>query len=403
MPKLTASSFAVLLLEAEYTSPHGRHCEYFYCPQVNLWNDLFTEKQLQRLYSLGPGETTVLENGCRRFDHDPEAVLKIRRSQWQPPETFDRKIEPRLGRWYPQGFVVGLDGVFLQTTAPLRITGLADHHIEIDRNHPLAGRELKVSAIVQQVCEPAKQRGGHSTDWLETMLEDGPGMQISPEGYDVDYSEHDGLERNDDGDDALFYARPRMVDHLDGQALQHLRQFTAAIIDDDMKVLDLMSSVESHLTASPEVYGLGMNYDEMLANPKLSRRIVRDLNADPHLPYEDEEFDAVCCHLGFEYLLHPRRVMQQCARVLKEEGVVVLSFSNRWFPGKITMLWQRLHEFERIGFASACLQDFFSCVRTISYRNWPRPPDDPHYSKLQTSDPLYIVTARKTPRSRSET
>ncbi|HKJ64826.1 MAG TPA: methyltransferase type 11, partial [Desulfopila sp.] len=100
-----------------------------------------------------------------------------------------------------------------------------------------------------------------------------------------------------------------------------------------------------------------------------------------------------------EYLLHPRRIMRQCARVLKQDGVMVLSFSNRWFPGKVTMLWQKLHEYERIGFVVACLQGAFNSVRTISYRNWPRSTDDPHYSKLQTSDPLYIVTAKKSPLS----
>ncbi len=397
MSKLTASSSAVLLLEVEYLSKHGQHCEYYYCPQVNLQDDLFTEEQLQRLCGLGPGESKVLESGFQPYIYDPGAIAKVWRSQWRPPDTLEKKIEPRLGRWYPQGFISGRGGVFSPPTAPLRVTALADEHIEVDRNHPLAGRELQVSAYVQQVCEPAQHRGDGSTDWLHTALSGGPGMQISPANYAVDYSEPDGLQRKDDGDDALFYTRPRMVNHLDGQAQQHLHQFTAGVIDDDMKVLDLMSSIESHVTASPEIHGLGMNHDELLANPKLSRRVVQDLNRDPHLPYDDEEFDVVCCHLSFEYLLHPRRIMQQCARVLKQDGVVVLSFSNRWFPGKVTMLWQKLHEYERIGFVIACLQGAFNSARSISYRNWPRPADDPHYSKLQTSDPLYIVTAQKAP------
>ncbi|HKJ65760.1 MAG TPA: hypothetical protein VJ969_10170, partial [Desulfopila sp.] len=73
MSKLTASSSAVLFLEVEYLSTHGQHCEYYYCPQVNLRADLFTGEQFQRLCGLGPGESTVLEGGFRRYIYDPGA------------------------------------------------------------------------------------------------------------------------------------------------------------------------------------------------------------------------------------------------------------------------------------------------------------------------------------------
>src|SRR5215831_17160901 len=60
-------------------------------------------------------------------------------------------------------------------------------------------------------------------------------------------------------------------------------------------VLDLMSSWVSHLP--PEityrrVVGLGMNAEELAANPRLDSWTVHDLNHDPRLPFRDREFDA---------------------------------------------------------------------------------------------------------------
>jgi len=54
-----------------------------------------------------------------------------------------------------------------------------------------------------------------------------------------------------------------------------------------MRVLDLMASLDSRLPqtmAGLDVAGLGMNTEELAANPRLSERVVQDLNACPVLP-----------------------------------------------------------------------------------------------------------------------
>jgi hypothetical protein len=71
----------------------------------------------------------------------------------------------------------------------------------------------------------------------------------------------------------------------------------------------------------------------------------------------------------------------------------VLSFSDRWFPAKVTRLWLELHEFERLGFALDLLLQAgrFTGLETLSVRNWWRPEDDPHIRQTWVSDPVYMA------------
>lgn len=55
----------------------------------------------------------------------------------------------------------------------------------------------------------------------------------------------------------------------------------------------------------------GMNAEELKANPQLSDFVVKDLNADPQLPFEDEAFDAVTCALSVDYLTRPKEVFRE--------------------------------------------------------------------------------------------
>src|SRR5947208_13615665 len=92
------------------------------------------------------------------------------------------------------------------------------------------------------------------------------------------------LARIDEADDAEFYAVPRLVTHIDDDAI-------AAVGDlyDELSVqgdvLDLMSSWVSHFHAPPRhLRVLGMNEIELAANPAAAERIVHNLNDSPHIP-----------------------------------------------------------------------------------------------------------------------
>ena len=46
--------------------------------------------------------------------------------------------------------------------------------------------------------------------------------------------------------------------------------------------------------------------------------------------------------VGLQYLEHPLAVFREVRRVLKADGVVIASFSNRCFPSKAVAIWQAL-------------------------------------------------------------
>ena len=155
----------------------------------------------------------------------------------------------------------------------------------------------------------------------------------------------DAFTRVDEGDDALFYAPPRLVTHIDDQAIAALSAHYAAVLEPGSDVLDLMSSWVSHLPDDlqlGEVIGHGMNAQELEANPRLTRHFVQDLNRDPSLPLETDTLDAALCAVSVQYLTQPVAVFAEIARVLKPGAPAIVSYSNRCFPTKAVAIWRAL-------------------------------------------------------------
>lgn len=196
-------------------------------------------------------------------------------------------------------------------------------------------------------------------------------------------------------DDAAFYAAPRLVDHLDATALREWCALTGRFVSNDMAVLDLMASHDSHLpdeVRPARLAGLGMNADELAANPMLTERLVHDLNVTPWLPFASGEFDLVLCALSIEYLVRPEAVLREVKRVLKPGGTCLVSFSERWFPPKAVAPWPMLHPFARVAWVLRHFQRAgFRDLHTESLRGLPRPADDKYIAQTKFSDPLYAV------------
>jgi SAM-dependent methyltransferase len=147
------------------------------------------------------------------------------------------------------------------------------------------------------------------------------------------------FDRADRGPDARFYAVPRFVTHIDDDAIAAV----GALYDElgiHGEVLDLMGSWVSHFRVAPaRLTVLGMNEDELAANPIATTTVVHDLNADPSLPLAEEAFDAVVCCVSVDYLLRPLEVFREVRRVLRPGGPFVCTFSNRVFPTKAIRGW----------------------------------------------------------------
>lgn len=56
------------------------------------------------------------------------------------------------------------------------------------------------------------------------------------------------------------------------------------------------------------VVGHGLNAQELAKNPRLEYFIVKDLNQDQKLEFDDCSFDAVVCAVSVQYLQQPEKV-----------------------------------------------------------------------------------------------
>jgi SAM-dependent methyltransferase len=190
--------------------------------------------------------------------------------------------------------------------------------------------------------------------------------------------------RGDETDDAEFYAYPRYVTHIDDGAIAAV----GALYDElgiDGAVLDLMGSWVSHFRDAPDALTvLGMNADELAANPQAKSAIVHDLNADPVLPFDTDAFDHATCCVSVDYLTHPVDVFREVARVVRAGGLFVCTFSNRLFPTKAIRGW--------LYSESATHQEIVAAYfRTAGGYE---PPETRVCATPPGGDPLYAVWAR---------
>lgn len=381
-----------------WKSGDAEHRERLHAPRVNFWRDMFPCGLRRALQGLGEGDTA-------RVDLLPGAEIPLPCDKLRlPPRAFDglsvdgRPLAPRAGRFYPRGRVADVPGVFSRDDLrPLRVLGRNGSHLYADISHPLAGREASVQATVLALRPKPGDVGGALHCWVEELADAGPGMQAALSGTATDFGGDDAMTRENEQPDTVFHAEPRMVDHLDAEALSALRDMHAARLRPGWRVLDLMASHDSHLPESTGllVTGLGLNVEELERNPALSLRVVQDLNRNPLLPFAPGIFDAVCISLSVEYLTNPATVLAETARVLTPGGRLLVSFSNRYFPTKAVRVWTQLHDFERMGYVLGLLRATgrFGGLATESLRNRPRPVTDRYWPALRVSDPVYMVEA----------
>ena len=162
-------------------------------------------------------------------------------------------------------------------------------------------------------------------------------MEAANEAYPPGF-----FDRADPSDDARFYAHARLLTHIDDGAIGAVGALYKHLGLRGTEVLDLMSSWISHFPRGEEPRGLtalGMNADELAANPVATDVVVHDLNLDPRLPFHDASFDHATCCVSVDYLVRPVEVFREVARILRPGGWFVVTFSNRLFPTKAIRGW----------------------------------------------------------------
>jgi SAM-dependent methyltransferase len=193
----------------------------------------------------------------------------------------------------------------------------------------------------------------------------------------------DLFAREDESDDASFYAAPRKVVHLDEPAIAAVTAFFAEHLPPDGELLDVMASWRSHLPKAlprKRVVGLGMNDEEMADNPDLDARVVHDLNRDPELPFADCTFDAATLTVSMQYLTKPIDVFRSIARCLRPGAPLIVVVSHRCFPTKAVKIFQQcqtMRERMELGMAYFSFAGGFTDVLGVDLRPAVPPGEDP--------------------------
>jgi len=400
MQKIKSDTSADLFFQINWSSPGARHSDAYAGIQVNFWRDIMPDRLYENLQGRTPGDMVQLElpsdEGLQ--DMDKQDVRTIDRRQFDTQRIHKAALQPRFGRFYPKGLLKDIPGIFPANVVPFRCVQVENRTLGVDLGHPLSAKNIILNVTVGTVRSKSQERGGGLRNWSE-LIAHGVGMQARWQDQPTDFFSDNPFERPDGSADPMFYAKPRLVQHIDDTAMEMVRQIHARFVQADMNVLDLMSSWQTHLsenTGLKKLTGIGLNEVELQNNKMLSAYRVHDLNADPTLPFGSRIFDAVMTSLSVEYLIHPLAVFSEIARILKPGGIFAVTFSNRWFEPKTIRLWTELHEFERMGLVLEYFRDCnrFDNLRTYSIRGLARPGNDKYYGQQLYSDPVYAVWGR---------
>jgi SAM-dependent methyltransferase len=232
-------------------------------------------------------------------------------------------------------------------------------------------------------------------------------MRVAP-NQGIDINERPDLEllyhdrafsREDESEDGLFYARERLVSHLDRLAARTIEQIVEALVlEERAEMLDLMASWDSHIPSSLEpgrVVGLGLNRVELEHNVWLDERVIHDLNRDPRLPLADASFDVVLNTVSVDYIIRPFDLFREVGRVLRPGGLFLVTFSNRMFPQKAVRVWRETSEAKRVHLVQDYFQqcEMFGETRVFVIKGRERPASDRYAELGIPSDPVYAVYA----------
>lgn len=394
-------AMASMAFTLNWASEQAKHTDCLVARKLNLWRDILPYGIDADLMDKPVGHTAH----HRYSAGDLTPAYRDADCLDTPANAFNRNyrkcyIDPRGGRFYPKGFIAGIKGIYPEDATPFRLAAIRNEGLTVDLNPPLAGRKLELEARILDIWEGREEHGGACSDIGELVTLNGPGMQARWRGQPTDFWSDLPFARIDPAPDADFYSKPRLVQHLDSTALEQIGGLYRRLVPQGGRILDLMSSWVSHLPADlapAHVTGLGMNLQELEANPKLNERVIHDLNLEPQLPFDSGAFDAVVCTVSVEYLTKPVEVFAEVNRVLRPGGRFIVTFSNRWFPPKVIKAWQDVHEFERLGLVLEYfhLASGYCGLETWSLRGLPRPEDDKYADRMPESDPVYAVWGEK--------
>ena len=181
---------------------------------------------------------------------------------------------------------------------------------------------------------------------------------------DEDIFTSPNFQRLDESPDSIFYTNPRLVEHIDANAVKSLILFHKLQLSDlskvlskpisEINILDVCSSWTSHLpidifeynsvepvsigsnndkllpsltTNKPLIVGIGMNQMELKNNRQLNYYEVKDLNVSPTLNIPNSlKFQLVLLQLSIDYLTNPVAVLEEIAKHMQTGGRLIIRY-----------------------------------------------------------------------------
>ena len=168
-------------------------------------------------------------------------------------------------------------------------------------------------------------------------------------------------DKLDTSDDKIFYNQPRYVNHLSISFRNRLTKLYSEYLCAHHVVLDLMSSWVSHLPKDrryKKVIGHGMNESELNSNIRLDKYWVQNLNKTQNMPIEDSTVAIGLIVAGWQYLQYPEKVSLELSRIMKQDSLLIISFTNRAFWTKSPNIWTNSSELERIEYVKNVLSSY---------------------------------------------
>jgi SAM-dependent methyltransferase len=202
----------------------------------------------------------------------------------------------------------------------------------------------------------------------------------------------------DETQDEYFYSFPRFVTHVDQGFIDQLKNLYRERLKPNSRILDLMSSWVSHLPDDlvfDHVEGHGMNQEELVKNPHLNHYFTQNLNVDLQLPLKDQDFDAVLIAVSVQYLQYPEAIFNEIYRVLKPNGIVIVSFSNRMFYQKAIAIWRDGTEMSRVELVKSYFHSVSGFSKPEVIYHGSNVPSFLQMLGIISSDPFYAVIAYK--------
>ncbi len=388
-------------IDIQWNDGLASYKDRYFVLKTNFWRDFYPE---QLDYQIKRSEL----NQTLGINYKPGALLQFEISPSNiktiPINKFDQyyggsiPVLPTVGRFYPRGMLEDVEDCFKMDNRPFRILDKTDDTLTVDLNHPLGTFPIRLTATITDVFDANQQNGGRCNDIAETITVNGPGLQNLLIDKTFDFTQGMPFSRKIEDDDALFYeAIDSTIPIVDQVSIEQLNQFYSEHLQGKTKILDLMAGPESYLPKTLgdlDVTGLSIKEKDLQSNTALSQFKVHNLNKQPVLPFDDQQFDAVVCAFSVEYMTQPIAVFKEIARILKPGGIFLISFSERFYEKKAIALWDDLHTFERMGIVLEYFRqsDKFENLYSESIRGLIRHEDDPFVNKTVHSCPMFMIS-----------